>query len=188
MNSLNTIDGSPPVATATRDEARRRSGGRRVLKTTAAMVAVLVATASSGAAPASATPISTPYFSADSEVICDPTFNTVRINIRNDWVDPAYRGMWVQHRTYIESIDLVTMVKTGSWSHWSNSVQLWNNFQTLAQAVGSSDNVWYSVYTQVRYWTGTNWSTPVGNSATKYMVGVLSNGQRGTYNNGHCYT
>jgi hypothetical protein len=176
-----------PSSGNSRVRAKRRVRNR-VLQLATAMAAVLVASISLTVAPASATPISTPYFAADSTVTCDPTYNTAYLRISNEWLNPAYKGMWVRLQTYLELQDAVTLQRTANWSDWSGPVQLQHNFQTLSTATSKSDNVHYRMYTRIVDWTGTAWSAPVGNWATLYMAGVLSNGQRGTYHNGFCFT
>jgi hypothetical protein len=166
---------------------RNRSRRRALAGMTAALFALL-ATVGLSPATAGATPISTTYFAVDSEVTCDATFNTVRMVIHNPWVHSAHRGMWVQHQTYLEEIDLLSGAKSGQWGQWSNSYQLWGNWQVLANANGRSDNKMYRLYTQVRYWTTSGWSAPVGNWATPYSMGIKSNGERGPVYTGFCTT
>ena len=183
-----TSNSTTEVSTLTAGPARNRRGsGRLGARARRLTLGVLAATSgilggAAGLLPASeasAQAIVTPYFSLDATVTCDQFRNTVTMTV-SAGPQPAYRGMTVQFQTYLE------LGNTASWGTWSRTAQLWNHGQLASASMSVPNNTNVRMYVQMRYWTGSRWSTPQGTWATPYLISHVD--YRTPYFNGFCYT
>jgi hypothetical protein len=171
-----------PTLTAVDVLPRANRGGHmsRTRRIGLSIIAVMTALVAGIAMTTPANAAQTPYYFFNSTIYCNERTNEVEI-IVNGAATQGYAGTWVRIQQY------VVQGTKGTWTEWSKAFQLggptpytiWKRYDWAPDRTNP-----IRVATYMSHWTGRAWTTPVGEWAYPYMVGLGGS----IYANGFCYT